>query len=349
MRGAERTFAAMAECWPGAPIHTLLYDEHGTHGAFAGRDVRPSYLQRAGVSQSTFRRLLPLFPRAAEHLDVSRHQVVISSSSAFAHGVRPGEHAVHVCYCHSPFRYAWHERERALEEVGRPLRPLVAAALGRIRRWDLGASQRVTQYVANSKITKRRIEEFYGRDALIVHPPVDVERFRIGQPEDYLVVVSELVAHKRVDLALEAARLARRRVKVVGTGPDLEQLRARHGDHAEFLGRVPDDRLVELYSRASAGLVCNVEEFGIAAVEVMASGRPVVALDAGGPQETVIDGATGVLVGDQTPEAFAEAIGQTDFARFDPERIRRHAVESFAREVFQERLRRVVGEAAVRP
>jgi glycosyltransferase involved in cell wall biosynthesis len=336
MRGAERTFAAIAECFPDAPIYTLLYDPEGTSGAFDGREVRTSYLQRLGANQRSFRRLLPLLPRAAEHLPVQEHDLVISSSSAFAHVVRPRPGAMHICYCHSPFRYAWFERERAEQEVPRPLRPPLRCALERVRKSDLAASGRVSHYIANSEVTRQRIERFWAREATVVHPPVDVHRFTLAEPEDYLLVVTELVPHKQVDLALEAARRASRWLKVVGTGPDLERLRARYGGHAEFLGRVGDHELAQLYSHALALVVANVEEFGIAAVEAQAAGRPVVAPAAGGTLETVVPGETGVLVRPGDRDALAAALRTTDFRAFAPEVIREHA-QGFSREAFRVR------------
>ncbi len=333
MRGAERTFAAIASCWPEAPIYTLLYDPAGTSGRFADRDVHPSPLQRLHVRQRGFRWLLPLFPLAAERLPIAGRDVVISSSSAFAHGVRPRQEAVHICYCHSPFRYAWHARSTALSEVPRPLRPLLGQTLERIRGWDLRASRRVSQYIANSEISRRRIEQFWGRVATVVHPPVETDRFEIGVPEDFFLVVTELVAHKRVEVALQAARRAGAPVKVVGTGPELQRLRALYHPGAEFLGRVPDEELAVLYGRARALIVSNVEEFGIAAVESQAAGRPVVALGEGGVRETVVDGSTGVLVGPGV-DTLAEALSETDFDRFRPAAVRAQA-QQFSLEAFQ--------------
>src|SRR5664280_268992 len=168
MRGAERTFAAMADLYSQAPIFTLLYDERGTGGRFAGRSVTTSPLQRLGVGQANFRRLLPLYPIAVERLALAPSDVVLSSSSAFAHGVRAPEGAVHVCYCYTPFRYAWYEQERALAEAPRMLRPVLRHQLGRIRRWDLSASRRVDSYVAISQLSRERIKRYYGREAPVV-------------------------------------------------------------------------------------------------------------------------------------------------------------------------------------
>jgi glycosyltransferase involved in cell wall biosynthesis len=338
MRGAERTFAAIAECFPKAPIYTLLYDPEGTSGAFEGREVRTSYLQRLGANQRNFRRLLPLFAGAAQRLPVQGHDLVISSSSAFAHAVRTRRDAMHICYCHSPFRYAWFERERAEQEVPRHLRPPLRRALERLRKSDLAASRRVSHYIANSEATRRRIEHYWGREATVIHPPVDVQRFTLGEPDDYLLVVTELVPHKQVEVALEAARRAGRRLKVVGTGPEFSRLRARYGGHAEFLGRVGDHELAQLYSQALALVVANVEEFGIAAVEAQAAGRPVVAPAAGGTLETVVPGETGVLVPPGDPDALAEVLRTTDFRAFSPEAIREQA-QGFSREAFQARFK----------
>lgn len=350
MRGAERTFAAIANCWAGAPIYTTLYSAEGTGHHFAHRRVEASYLQRLGANQANFRRLLPLFPSAVQRLDLRRHRLVISSSSAFAHGVHTAQGAIHVCYCHSPFRYAWHERDLALSEAPPFLRPVLGRILARIRAWDCRAARRVTHYVAGSQLVRERIWEYYGRDATVIHPPVDVDRFQIAsEPEDYLLVVCELVGHKRVGAALEAARRAGRRVKVVGTGPEEGRLRAQYGGTAaDFLGRVSDRALTDLYAKASALIVPTVEEFGIAAVEAQAAGRPVVAVNAGGTRETVIDGETGVLVEHGTVDELAEVISQVDFTRFSPTRARRHA-KRFSQKRFERQFMAEVARVASAP
>lgn len=336
MRGAERTFAAIAECWPDAPIYTLLYDPRGTGNAFAGRTVHASYLQRLGVRQAGFRRLLPLFPRAAERLPVQRDDLVISSTSAFAHGVRPRPGATHIAYCHSPFRYAWHSYASALAEAPRAMRPLLGRVLRRIRQWDIEASRRVSHYVANSELSRRRIHDYYGLDARVVHPPVDVDRFAPGVPEDFFLIVTELVPHKRVENALKACRRAQRRLVVVGGGPERMRLSREYGGTATFMGRVSDAELAGLYSRALALIVPNVEEFGIAAVEAQAAGRPVLAVDAGGARETVIPSKTGVLVPPEDVDSLAEAIRHVQWTRFTSASIREHA-QQFSRDAFKRR------------
>jgi glycosyltransferase involved in cell wall biosynthesis len=351
MRGAERTFAAIANLYPEAPIFTLLYDRGGTSERFAGRSITTSPLQRLGPDQASFRRLLPLYPWAIARLKLPECDVVLSSSSAFAHGVHAPEGAVHICYCHAPFRYAWQEQARALGDVQPLLRPMLRIQLRRMRRWDVAASRGVHAYIANSELTRERIKRNYGRDAPILHPPVETHRFAAGNPGDSLLVVSEVVRHKRVHIALEAARRARVPIQIVGSGPDHAALTEAYPE-AEFLGRVSDDELVELYASARAVVVPSREEFGITAVEAQAAGRPVIAAAAGGAIETVLDGKTGRLARLDDVASFAQAIETIDELAFDRaraiENAERFSVASFQRGLAAEvsRITQRRGEAA---
>jgi glycosyltransferase involved in cell wall biosynthesis len=336
LRGAERVFSDIAGCWPTAPIYTSMYSETGTAGRFASRDIHTSWLQHTHLGQDHFRYLYPLYPSAIERISMERHELVISSSSAFAHGVRVQPGAVHVCACHTPFRYLWYEREIALGLSPRPLRPALAKMLERNRRWDLDAAARVDHYIALSTLAKSRINELYGRAARVVLPGIELDRFSPGEPEDFFLVVGALVPHKRVDRALDAARMAGLPITVVGEGPELPALKRRFGGTATFLGRIGDPELARIYARARALVIPNVEEFGLTSLESQASGRPVLAIDAGGARDTVIDGETGVLVGADVPNGLAEAMRHVDFDRFDRARIRRHA-ESFSATGFRSR------------
>lgn len=297
MRGAERSFARIADIWPNAPIATLLYDHEVFGERLAGHPVRTSRLQRLEARQSTYKALLPALPAAAERLPVSGHDLVISSSSAFAHGVQPDEGAVHVCYCYTPFRYAWYEQEAGIMQAPRAARPVVRRTLQRIQRWDHRQAQRGTRYVAISRLSQERIRRYWGVEADIVHPPVELERFAPATPGDHLLFVGELVRHKHVEVALQAAREARVPIKIVGGGADEARLRAQYDATAEFLGRVEDEELAALYASCRALIVPNIEEFGITAVEAQASGRPVISADGGGTRETVIEGQTGFFFG----------------------------------------------------
>lgn len=333
----------MADRYPDAPVYTLLYDEVGTRRRFANHSVTPSFLQRLGVRQDDFRKLLPLFPFAAERLPVAEYDVVLSSSSAFAHGVRVGPGAIHVCYCYTPLRYAWFEQERALAEVSSLLRPALRAILARSRRWDRRVSEGVTRYVAISKLSAERIARYLQRDAEIVYPPVEIDRFSPSTPEDFFLIVCELVRHKQVDMALEAARRVGKRVVVVGSGPDRERLEQQYADVATFEGRLDDEELARLYARALAQVIPNVEEFGITAVEAQAAGRPVLAADGGGARETVVDNETGLFFPPGDVVSIAEAMREVNWNAFDVSRCRKQA-EKFSIQAFQggivEQLRR---------
>jgi glycosyltransferase involved in cell wall biosynthesis len=208
--------------------------------------------------------------------------------------------------------------------------------LARIRAWDVKAAGRVTNYISNSELTRTRIQEFWDRDSVVIHHPVEVDRFEVGVPEDYFLLVGEVVGHKQPELALDAARRAGVRIKVVGEGPERQRLQAQFGDTAEFLGRVDDAGLAGLMASARALIVPNVEEFGIAAVEAQAAGRPVVAAAAGGVLETVIDGETGVLFPPGDGDALAEVLANVDFESFEPDRISAHA-QQFSVTAFRSR------------
>lgn len=336
MRGAERTFLAMCDLYPGAPVATLLYDQTVFQEQLEGRRVRASAVQKLGVRQGTFKALMPALPTAVEYLRVDDEaDFVLSSSSAFAHGVRPAPGVLHVCYCHTPFRYSWYARQQGLAQVPSPLRPLLGRTLDRIRDWDRRVAQRPTVYVANSLLTQDRIRQYWGRETAVVHPPVEVERFSPGEPEDFFLVVGELVLHKNVEVALKAARNARVPIKVVGTGADERRLKALYGGHADFLGRVDDETLADLYSRTRALVLPAIEEFGITAVEAQAAGRPVIAADGGGALETVVAGETGLFVPVRDADALAKALLDPALDGFDPtravENAQRFSVANFQR------------------
>jgi glycosyltransferase involved in cell wall biosynthesis len=344
LRGAERVFLELCAMFPQAHVFTAVYDEDGTEGRFTGRDVRSTFLQRVRPTARTFRALLPLYPAAMESLDLRGYELVVSSSSAWAHGVIPDENAVHVCYCHNPFRYAWNAREETL----RARDPLTRAALGlvlqRWRQWDFVAAQRVDAYVANSETTRRRVRRYLGRDADVVHPPVETARFAPAAVGEEYVVLSELMAHKRIDVAVRAFTRLGLPLLVVGNGPDLRRLRRLAGPNVRFVGRVADATAATLLARARALVVTATEEFGIAAVEAQAAGRPVIALGEGGVRETVIEGVTGAFYDAPEPEALAEAVLRFDALAIDPQACVENAAR-FDAAHFRHGLRRVIERA----
>ena len=318
VRGAERVFLALCEMFPDAAVFTAVYDEAGTEGRFAHRNVRTSFLQRLRPSARSFRTLLPLYPAAMESLDLRGFDLVISSSSAWAHGVIPDDDAVHVCYCHNPFRYAWNARQETLAARDPVSRAALGAVFQRWRQWDWIAAQRVDAYIANSQTTKRRVARYFGREATVLHPPVEIERFAPSTPGEVYLVLSELMAHKRIDIAVRAFNDLGRPLLIVGNGPDGRRLRRLAGPTVTFTGRVSDSEAAHLLAHTRALVVTATEEFGIAAVEAQAAGRPVIALNDGGVRETVIEGVTGAFFERPEPAELAGAVRSFDALAVDP-------------------------------
>ena len=335
LRGAERVFLAIAENFPNADLFSPVYNREGTEGRFEKRGVEVSALNRLRPSSSTFRTLLPFYPRATESLDLRGYDLIISSSSAWAHGVIAEEGQRHLCYCHNPFRYAWDQREEAIRGRG----PLTGRALElvfeRWRGWDRRVAQEVDRYVANASITRERVARCFGRSSAIVFPPVAIDRFEPGNPGESLVVLSELMAHKRIDLAVRACTELGRPLTVIGDGPDLERLKALAGGTIEFTGRISDEEVAQRLAAASGLVQCATEEFGIASVEAQAAGRPVLALAEGGALETVRPGYTGELFDSPDLKTVTEAIGRFDPGRYSPSDCRKQA-EQFSPAAFAE-------------
>jgi glycosyltransferase involved in cell wall biosynthesis len=325
VRGAERVFLELCNIWPQADIYTAVYDERGTEGRFADRAVHTSFLQRLHPSARTFRALLPLYPAAIESFDLSDYDLVVSSSSAWAHAVLCDERSVHVSYCHNPFRYAWNDRDRTLARRHDPVtRAFLRGTFGRWRQWDWIAAQRTDRYVANSRTTQARIRAYFGRESLVVYPPVNTERFSQGAVGDHYAIISELMPHKQIDVAIAAFNLLRRPLIVIGDGPDARRLRRLAGPTVRFTGRATDAEVSQILQGARALLVTSTEEFGIASVESQAAGRPVIAKQAGGSLETVLDGVTGCFWSGGVDE-LAFAVRQFDDTAVDPQVCMRNA------------------------
>jgi glycosyltransferase involved in cell wall biosynthesis len=348
LRGAERVFAAICDAYPDADVFTAVYDEAGTEGRFAARHPRASFLQRLRPTARTFRPLLPMYPHAIESLDLRGYELVISSSSAWAHGVLVDPGATHVCYCHNPVRYAWSEREATLAARNIVTRPPLRALLSRWRQWDWIAAQRVDSYIANSAVTAARIRRYFGRESTILHPPVELSRFSVGPVGAHYLVLAELMAHKRIDVAIRAFNALGLPLVVVGDGPEWRSLRRLAGPAVRLTGRLSDSEVADLLRSARALIVTAEEEFGIAAVESLASGRPVIGLRAGGVLETVSEGRTGQFYGDaDDPGSLADVVREFDVSAVDPLDCVA-AARRFGVEPFQEQLRAIVEAASGR-
>ena len=337
VRGAERVFLELCEMWPQADIFTAVYDEDGTEGRFSEREVYTSFLQRLHPTARTFRPLLPFYPAAIESFDLTGYDIVVSSSSAWAHGVLCGEASTHVSYCHNPFRYAWNDHQRTIARQQNLLtRVVLDQALSRWRHWDRTAAQRTDRYVANSRTTQARIRAYFGRESAVVHPPVDTRRFSPGRVRDYYAVVSELMPHKEIEIAVRAFDVLGRPLIVVGDGPDARRLRRLAGPTVQFAGRLSDDGVAEVLRGARALIVSAVEEFGIACVEGQASGRPVIARRGGGALETVADGVTGCFWTGGVAE-LVDAVRGFDADAVDPQVCAANAAR-FDSSVFRRRM-----------
>ncbi|MEI7889422.1 MAG: glycosyltransferase [Actinomycetes bacterium] len=333
LRGGERVFLALCDLFPDATIVSPVYNPAGTEGRFSERGVKTSYLQKLRPTSSNFRSLLPFYPRAVESLDMSEFDLIISSSSAWSHGVIAHEGQRHICYSHNPFRYAWDQRLEATDGRPLPVRKALEGIMGRWRSWDRAVAREVDLYVANGEITRERLARSFGRSSSVLHPPVDVGRFRVGRPGDRFVVLSELMTHKRIDVIVQACSQMGLPLTVMGDGPDLRRLRSLAGETVEFTGRVADSEVAERLSGCAALIQCATEEFGIASVEAQASGRPVLALAAGGALETVIPGSSGALFSSPDVRTLMDALSTFDPGSFDSAACRASA-ERFSKGTF---------------
>jgi glycosyltransferase involved in cell wall biosynthesis len=340
MRGGEKVLEVLCELFPGAAIFTLVHNRGSVAQAIERFPIRTSILQHIPFGRSHYRYFLPLFPAAVRGLETRGFRYVISSSHAAAKGVGIGRGAVHVCYCHTPMRYIWDQYSNYFGPGRAPLpvRAAMGAMVGSLRKWDVATSASVGHFIANSRAVQERIKRLYNRDSTVIHPPVDLGRFEESRlAGEYYLVVSALVPYKRIDVAVRAFAECSERLVVVGAGPEEKRLRSIAGTNVEFKGWVPDAALAECYARSKALIFPGEEDFGIAPVEAMACGKPVIAYARGGALETVIEGRTGVFFGEQTPASLLEAVRRFERLSFDGGSIRTHA-RQFGRDLCKERL-----------
>lgn len=334
--GAERVFAHIARAYPGAPVFTALFDPAATGDLVEPARVHTSYLARLPGANRYFRYLAPLYPRAFEAFDFSAFDTIVSSTTAWAKGIIVPPGAVHVCYIHTVSRFAFAYDQYVGSSLFKPL-------VQRLIEWDVRAAQRPTQFVASSRNAAGRIKHYYGREAPVLHCPVDLDRFSVGPGGgEHVFIASRLLPYKRIDLAIRAANLAKVPLFVAGTGPAEESLRAlARGTTTTMLGFVSDERINELLGSARAAILPAEEDFGLLPLEAAACGRPTIAFRAGGALETIVENETGEFFDEATPESLAAALRGFDERRYDPQRLREHA-QTFAPDRFIERLRAIV-------
>jgi glycosyltransferase involved in cell wall biosynthesis len=342
--GAERVLEAFGALWPEAPIYTLAVD-YSLFPQFAHRTIHTSFLERLPFGHRLFRWLLPLMPTAIESYDLRDADVVLSSMSVFAAGVITHPHTVHICYCHTPPRYLWSETQRYLDELNIPsvVKRVLPPVLSWLRTWDRLAAERVDVFIANSETVKKRIKKYYGKESIVLYPPVDVEKFRVStSPEKkYFLAGGRLVGYKRFDIIVDAFTKLGKPLIIFGTGPAEKELQKRAGKNITFVGRVSDEERARLFSEAIAFINPQEEDFGITAVESMASGRPVIAYGKGGASETIHEGVTGILFHEQSAEELMNTVLHFSPEKFDAQKIRAFA-EQFSPKIFRERILEIV-------
>ncbi len=347
MGGAERVAAAMHDSFPTAPMYTTVALPHRLPPELRSADIRTSAMQWLPAIESRFRQYFMLYPFAVEQFDLSEFDLILSSSSGYAKGVRRRPDAVHVCYCHTPMRWVWrYEDYVERESFGSAARSVLPFALWGLRKWDLRASQQPNYYIANSQLVANRIKQVYDREAIVIPPPIEVDRFHpTSDIDDYYLVLTRLVPYKRIDIAIEACKRLNRRLLIVGDGPDRARLEKLAGPRTEFLGRQPDQQVAQYASRCRALLFPGEEDFGMVPLEVNAAGRPVIAYRGGGAMETVVEGITGLFFNQPASSALVEAIEEFESRIWNQSLLRQHA-EKFDQKVFAYRVLQFLGSVA---
>ncbi|PIQ77635.1 glycosyl transferase [Candidatus Peregrinibacteria bacterium CG11_big_fil_rev_8_21_14_0_20_46_8] len=343
--GAERVLAALAELYKNAPIYTLLYDEKTTWKEFPHERIRPSGLQKLPrFIRNNHRYLIGMMPRALEAWDFSEYDLVISSNTALSHGIVTPSHTMHISYIHSPMRFAWDWTHEYLKNESLLKRAAGALLLKKLRLWDQYASDRPDHLIANSRNIQRRIHKYYRRDAAVVYPPVDIERFSPAKRrENYFVMISNLTPYKRVDLAIYLFNKIGRRLVIIGDGPQRDFLKSIAGPNIEFQGFLSDTESAAILSKAQALIFPGEEDFGIVPVEAMACGVPVLALRRGGVQESVIEGVTGEFFDEANVASMEAGLARLilNLKKYDRNVIRARA-EEFSKANFLSRMRYVI-------
>jgi glycosyltransferase involved in cell wall biosynthesis len=342
--GAEKVLECFTELFPRASIYTLVYDKNLMHGMFEGKNIKTSFLQNIPFSRKKHRVFPQFMPMAIEQFDFSNYDIVLSDSSSFAKGIITTPETLHICYMHTPMRFAWDDCQKYTSDFDLPIfiKKLVPFAMNYIRIWDRVSADRPDKIIANSNFVARRIKKYYKRDSLVIHPPIDVDRFHTSEKcGDYFLLVGRFMAYKKFDIVIEAFNQIGLKLKVIGRGPEDKRLKEMAGKNIEFLGRVSDDELAEYYSKCRAFLFSQEEDFGLVAIEAMASGRPIIAYRGGDIPEHMEEGKTGVFFEEQTAQAIAEAVGKFDYADYDPVYIREKA-KKFDKSVFKAKIKEYI-------
>lgn len=343
--GAEKVLRHLLELYPEADIYTLVdfLDNGARERVLGGRETRTSFLQKLPLARRHFRNYLPLFPKAIESFDLSDYDLILSSSWAVAKGARRRRGQRHICYCHTPIRYAWDMYDEYTASLPWAKRLPVKATLQYLKRWDRATLDRVDAFIANSRFVQERIRRTYGRESKVIYPPVDTTAFRLcEQKEDYYLAASRLVPYKKTRLIVEAFNtMPEKKLVVIGQGEEYEAIRQIAGPNIQVMGYQSDEVLIETMRHAKAFVYAAIEDFGIVPVEAMSCGTPVIALGIGGAAESVADGVSGVHFYEQSVEAIREAVERFEASTFDSLQVRR-SVEKFSAERFRREMREYI-------
>lgn len=344
--GAERVLECFTELFPYAPIYTLIYDKNLMHGKFQDKEIITSFLQKVPFSRKRHRIFPPLMPMAIEQFDFSQYDIVLSDSSSYAKGIITGPKTLHICYMHTPMRYAWDDCQKYTSDFYFPkfIKRVIPFAMNFIRVWDRASSNRPDRLIAISNFVARRIKKYYKRESLVITPPVNIQSFySCAKKGNYYLMVGRFMTYKRFDIAIQAFNILGWPLKIIGRGPEMKKLKKIAHENIEFLGRISDEELAKYYAECKAFVFPQEEDFGIVAIEAMASGRPVIAYRGGYIPEHIEDGKTGIFFDEQTTESLMEAIKKAEKIEFDSEYIRSMSLK-FDREIFKAKIMEYVKE-----
>ncbi|MGN0367075.1 MAG: glycosyltransferase [Suilimivivens sp.] len=346
MGGGDKVAEKFLDIMPDSPIYVSCFLEKSLTSRLKEADIRASFLQkRINQKKDNHQSFLPLMPTAFESFDLNEFDIVLSSSSCCAKGVITNPNTVHICYCHTPMRYAWEFMYEYTEKMGRTKRFLISLMMTYMKMWDALSAKRVDFFIANSWNVANRIKKYYGREATVINPPIDTEFFSPsnGEKGEFYLCVSRLVKYKRIDLAIQACNTLKVPLVIIGQGAEMDYLKSIAGDTVTILGRQSDDVIRDYYRRCKAFIFPGEEDFGMTPLEAQACGRPVIAYGKGGALETVVDGKTGVFFKEQTVQSLCDAIKEFERKSFSVENCRKQA-ENFSTQVFYEEMKKFFGE-----
>lgn len=342
--GAERVLECFTELFPKAPIYTLVYNKRFMHGVFEDRNIKTSFIQKIPFAKQHHRIFPQLMPMAIEQFDFSNYDIVLSDSASYAKGIITGPDTLHLCYMHTPMRYAWDDCQKYTSDFDFPnfIKKWVPFAMNYIRIWDRVSADRPDKIIANSNFVAKRIKKYYKRDSIVIHPPVNVENFSVSNENDgSFLMVGRLVAYKRHDITIRAFNKLGLKLKIIGRGPEFKRLKKIAGPNIEFLGRVSDEQLPKYYARCKAFLFPQEEDFGIVAMEALASGKPIIAYRGGDVVEHVEEGKSGIFFEKQTVDDIVEAVKKLDDLNYDAEYSHERA-KKFDKSLFKAKIKEYI-------